>query len=279
MDRVAQQMQGGLQPAGDPGRTAPHRGQVPDGALEAAAGPAVLLAPVGVEADRHLSRALEVAQERRAPAAQERSVRDIQVLGQRLVAPAPGVDQGRAAPQPGGSVEVEPLAGPPASELFDGHVPVDGQRLQAGEHGERRIDVTPARLHEGQARVGQQNRHRAPEEVAGRHEVGVEQRHEFALGKLQTVGQGPGLVTGPGAPSNVPDVHARCTPASDGHGHERDRLVGRVVEHLDLQLAGRIVERDGSGHQPFGHIQLVEDGQLHGHRRPVHWRHRARRLG
>ena len=44
-------------------------------------------------------------------------------------------------------------------------------------------------------------------------------------------------------------------------------LVGRVVEHRDLQPVSRVVDRAGGLDDPFRHVGLVVHGQLHGDRR------------
>ena len=84
-------------------------------ALEAAAGPAMLLAPVGAEAHRQLGGRLEAAQVPGAPPGEEGAVGDVEVLGQRVVLPAAGLDQRSTAPHPGRAVEVEPVAAAPTA--------------------------------------------------------------------------------------------------------------------------------------------------------------------
>ncbi len=46
-----------------------------------------------------------------------------------------------------------------------------------------------------------------------------------------------------------------------GHLH---RLVGRVVEELNLEAVARILDAADRVYQPVDHKLLVEDGQLHG---------------
>src|SRR5581483_12209532 len=96
-------------------------------------------AAVRAVADGELGRHHDVVRVGRAQAGEEGAVGDVEVLGQGVVAPAAGALQGGLAPDPGGAVEVEPEAAGAARGLLDGEVPVDGQRLQAGE--QRRVAV------------------------------------------------------------------------------------------------------------------------------------------
>ena len=96
------------------------------------------------------------------------------------------------------------------------------------------------------------------------HEVGVEDGDVLALRGPEPVLQGARLEAGPVHPVDVDDVEPFLPQpihpgAGDGPG-----LVGRVVEHLDLQEVARVVHL---GHRPdeaVGDVELVEDGQLDG---------------
>ena len=47
------------------------------------------------------------------------------------------------------------------------------------------------------------------------------------------------------------------------------RLVGRIVEHLNVEQLARIIESRDGFDQPLDHVALVVDRQLHGNLGPV----------
>ena len=65
--------------------------------LHRALGPAVLLRLEGVHLHRHFGRGDEVGQEDELPALQLRAVAQVEIFGQRVVLPAAGIVDGRAA--------------------------------------------------------------------------------------------------------------------------------------------------------------------------------------
>ena len=67
---------------------------------------------------------------------------------------------------------------------------------------------------------------------------------------------------------DVGDVDALVAPRRDELGHDRGRLVGRVVEDLDLEAIGGVVHPRHVVDQPVRHVDLVVDRELDGDRRP-----------
>ncbi len=87
-------------------------------------------------------------------------------------------------------------------------------------------------------RVGHEVRHDRAQEVGLREEVGVEDGDELALGDLQPVVERARLVAGAIDAVDVDDVETALRAARSTFAtNERPRLVGRVVEHLDLEPA------------------------------------------
>ena len=67
----------------------------------------------------------EVRKEHEFPATRLRAVAEIQVLGQRVVLPAAGVDDGASAPDAGRAVEVEEQPGAVAAAVLEDEVRVE----------------------------------------------------------------------------------------------------------------------------------------------------------
>ena len=68
-------------------------------------------------------------------------------------------------------------------------------------------------------------------------------------------------------------TYSMSKPSACGPGHglagDLDRLVGAVVQHLDLELVARVVDPAGLLDDPPGDTLLVVHRQLHRHRRQV----------
>ena len=111
----------------------------------------------------------------------------------------------------------------------------------------------------------------ALEHVGLRHEVGVEDQDELALGGAQAVLERAGLEAGAIDAVDVLDVQVGVARAQVGDLAPADllRLVGRVVEHLDLEAIVRVADLGDGVEQPLDDVHLVEQRQLHGHGRQI----------
>ena len=171
------------------------RGKQLLGGLNAAFGPAVLLAFEGVDFGGQFGGAGDPRQEAEVPAGELGAVAQVDVFGEGVVLPAAGFFDGGGPPQAGGAVEVDPRAAAVAGGVLDHEVPVEEDGLPAGEQAVGAVEVAPARLHHAQLGVGEVV-DGALEKVGGRHEVGVEDGDQFTFGRGHTCGQGAGLVAG-----------------------------------------------------------------------------------
>src|ERR1700693_4600476 len=83
----------------------------------------------------------------------------------------------------------------------------------------------------------------APQEIAWRHEVGVEDRDERRLCKRHPVSEGACLVSSALGAPYMRDANPLETPARDATRNDRDGLVVRVVEDLHLEPIRAPVDR------------------------------------
>ena len=88
-------------------------------------------------------------------------------------------------------------------------------------------------------------------------------------GRLQPLGQRAGLVPGPVGPVQVRDRVAQSGHLLARLAGDLGRVVGAVVQHLDLQLLARVVDLTGGLDDPLGDEVLVVHRQLHGHPRQL----------
>ncbi len=231
-----------LDPQLDPASKDP-RQQLAQG-LGRAASPPVLLALEVVDAGRQIGGRRQVGQEREAPSGELHPVGEVEVLGQRVELPAAGVLDRLAPPDARGAVEVEEAPGPVARLLLDEEVPVEQDRLGAGQQGVPAIRVIPARLDHAEPGIGE-GRRRTAQKVRPGYEVGVEDRDQLAARPAQTGRQGPCLEALAFPSTEVSDRRQPATLLRRLLKYSLDsiaRVVGRVVEDLDLQPLRWIVE-------------------------------------
>jgi len=172
--------------------------------------------------------------------------------------------------------------------LLDNEVGVDGHSLQTREQRVAPIEMTPTRLHESDGRVGEAP-HRTTQEVTRRNEVGVEDRVEIGETECHPKGQGSRFEAGAFSPTHMLHQEPVGAPVQCGltdagreglAGAQRDeqlvyesgRAVVGVVEHLDDQPLGRIVELEHPLEQALHDVQFVEEGELDGYHRAPGWR-------
>ena len=116
------------------------------------------------------------------------------------------------------------------------------------------------------------------EEIGLRDEVGVEDRHEVAARDLQALVERAGLVAGAILAMDVLDVDAlQRVPAHRELG-DLPRLIGRVVQHLDLEQLARVFDLADRIEQPIDDVHLVVERQLDGDDRKLLERRLRNRL-
>ena len=147
-----------------------------------------------------------------------------------------------APPEAGGAVEVEEAAGAVAPAVLEDEVPVEQHRLHLGQQRVVAVDVAPARLDHARP-SGRSNWPTVFSRMSGgRHEVGVEDEHELAAGRLEARRERARLEAGAVGAVEVVDVEALLAVALDRAARDRLRLVGGVVEDLDLEELLRIAD-------------------------------------
>ena len=102
------------------------------------------------------------------------------------------------------------------------------------------------------------------QEVGLRNEVGVEDRDEVAARDLQALVERAGLVAGAILAMDVLDVDALHRVAAHGELGDLPGLVGRVVEHLDLEQLARVFDLADRVDQPIDDVHLVVERELDG---------------
>jgi hypothetical protein len=143
---------------------------------------------------------------------------------------------------------------------------VEQYRLRFRQQRVVLVDVAPPRLDHPDLRIGEV-REQSEQEVPRRDEIRVEDRDIFAARDLQAGLERARLVTDAVPAVQVLDVDPLGRVAPHRELGNTLGLVGRVVEHLDLQQLARIIDGAHRLDQPVGDVHLVVERKLDRDRR------------
>ena len=231
--------------------------------LDTALGPAPLLYQERGRCARKFGRDTHLVQQDEAPSRHLGPVADVEVLGQRVVIPSTRVHERLSAPHPRRAVELEEPATAVSPPLFHQEVPVQKERLGAGQPRFVLVEMLPAGLNHADPGI----RHRREElfEEAGLgDEIGVENEDVVACRRLETRGEGARLVAAAGGAVEDRDVDAPPPPLAGAQPGQGGGLVGGVVEDLDLEEVAGVGEAAGGVDEALDDVPLVVDGELDG---------------
>ena len=141
-------------------------------------------------------------------------------------------------------------------------------RLNLGQKIEIAVQIAPARLHHTHFRIGEMM-DGARQEIRRQNEFGVEDRDQLAGGRFQPFVQRPGLEALAIRPVQIVDPMPHVAIALAQRLGELMRVVGRIVQHLDLQQLGRILDLHHLVDQPLQNVAFVIKGQLNRNRRQL----------
>ena len=233
------------------------------GGLDGAFGPAVLLGFEAVDFGGQLGGASGALQEDELPAGELGAVAEVHVFGEGVMLPTAGGFDGLFSPDAGGAVEVHPPAGAIAGGLFDDEVAVEEDRLGAGEHGSTAVEVIPADLDHADDGVGEVV-DGAFEDAGSGDEVGVEYGDEVALGDFESGVEGTGLEADAVDAMDVTDIVPAVAHAAGALPGDVGALVGGIVEDLDFELIGGVVDVAGGLDDALSDEILVVHRELDG---------------
>ena len=147
--------------------------------------------------------------------------------------------------------------------MFQNKVAVQQDGLNAGQHAVVAVEVRPASLHHANGRVGEMvDDFHQP--VCWGNEVGVEDGDELTLGGFEAGVEGSGFESVPICPVNIGDRVAESGVTGYDLRRHLLRLVGGVVQELNVELIFRVVDGADGFNQAVDDELLVEDGQLDG---------------
>lgn len=231
--------------------------------LDTALGPAPLLHQERGRCARKFGRDTHLVPQDKAPPRHLGPVADVEILGQRIVIPATRVHERLSAPHPRRPVEFEEPATAVPPPLLHQEVPVQEERLRAGQPRFVLVEMLPAGLHHADPGI----RHRREElfeETGLGDEIGIENEDVLAGRRVETRGEGARLVAAAGGAVEDRDVDAPPPPLVGAPPGEGGGLVGGVVEDLDLEEVAGVGEAAGGVDEALDDVPLVVDGELDG---------------
>ena len=144
---------------------------------------------------------------------------------------------------------------------------IDRQSLSARQAILVSVEVTPAALHDADARIGQQMRQRPAQKIGRRQEVGVKDGEIFALTMAHSLGQGAGFeAPAIGAADMLNLITARFQFGQLSRDERHGQIV-RIIQRLYQEFAARVIEGGHRVNQAARDLRLVVQRQLHGNRR------------
>ena len=231
--------------------------------LDTALGPAPLLHQERGRCARKFGRDTHFVPQDEAPSRHLGPVADVEVLGQRVVIPSTRVRERLSAPHPRRTVELEEPATAVSPPLFHQEVPVQKERLGAGQPRFVLVEMLPAGLHHADPGV-RHRREELLEEGGLGDEIGVENEDVFTGRRLETRGEGARFVAAAGGAVQNRDVDAPPPPLAGAPPGEGGGFVGGVVEDLDLEEVAGVGEAAGGIDEALDDVPLVVDGELDG---------------
>src|SRR5712691_3813862 len=246
--------------------------------LQHTLGPAPLLRFEGIDVDRDFRRGFFVQQIDKPPAHQLRAKTQVRVFGEGVVLPAAAHLNRFAPPNAGRTVEIEKVAAAVARCLFDHKVTVEHDRLQSRQQIVRTVDVRPAHLRTADNRIGEVMDQFAQEIRLG-YKVGIEDGDQIALCRLHAILQRARFEPLAIVAVKVMNIETSSRILCNDGARDVDGLVGRIVQHLNLQTVARVIDLNHRFHQTLDDIHLVKERQLHADERQFFLRELAFRVG
>src|SRR5437667_5829955 len=128
--------------------------------------------------------------------------------------------------------------------------------------------MTPAGLDHADLWIGEKM-DRVLKQIWRRNEIGVEDANKLARGRLESGRKGTGLESGPINSMNQLNIEAALPQFFGARSSHFPRIVGRIVQDLDLQQFSRIIELADRAQKALHYVNFVKDRKLNGHSRQL----------
>ena len=231
-------------------------------------GPSRLLHLKAVHLDGKLRGALKPRQIYESPSLELRAIAQVGILGQRIGLPAAGIVDHAAPQNARRPVEVEEVAGCRSRPVLEDEMPIEQHGFHFGQEVVIAIQIAPARLHHAHLGVNEVG-NGLDQKIRRRNKIGVEDGNKFAGCGLEALRQRAGFEPLPVVAVMVLDGETEHAVALAQGFRIRVRVIGGIVQHLNLQQFLRILDFGDFVDQPFDDVPFVVNGQLNGDARKL----------
>src|SRR5260370_42455668 len=128
--------------------------------------------------------------------------------------------------------------------------------------------MPPARLDHADSRIGEKI-NRAIEQVRLRNKIGFENTDKLAFRGVEANSERTRFETSAIDAMNELDVEPATTQFVRARGGDIARIVGRIIQHLNLEKFSRIIQFADRVEQTLDYVNFVKDRQLHRHLRQL----------
>jgi len=226
----------------------------------------MLLGLEAVHVDRQFRGRNNVGKENKFPTSELGAIAQIEIFAKSVVLPAARLLDARAAPKAGCAVEIKKASAAAPRRLLKQKMAVQKHGLHPRQERIASIQMPPAGLDHADFRIGEKM-DRLLKQVWRRDEIGIENANKLTGSRFETDCERTGLESGPVDAMNQLNIEAALPQFFGARSSHLARIVGRIVQHLDLQTIARVIQFADRAQQSLDHINFVEDGQLHGHDR------------
>ena len=123
------------------------------------------------------------------------------------------------------------------------------------------IQMTPSRLDHSDLRI-REKMDRPVQQVRGRDEIGIENANELASGRFEPSRKRTGLEPGPVDPMNQLNIEAALSQCFHARRSHLPRIVGGIVQHLDLQQISRVIQFADRAQKALHYVNLIKNRKL-----------------
>ncbi|MEY2601540.1 MAG: hypothetical protein QOJ36_859 [Verrucomicrobiota bacterium] len=239
----------------------PNPGQQFLAGLNGAFSPTMLLGFETVHIHRQFGGSNNVGKENKFPTGQLRAIAKIEILAKRVVLPAASLLDTRAAPKTGRAVEIKKASASTARRLLKQKMAVQKHGLHPRQQRVASIQMTPPGLDHADLRIGEKMDCPLKQIWRG-DEVGIENANKLTGGRFEPDCERTGLESGPVDAMNQLNIEAALSQCFRTRCSHLARIVGRIVQHLDLQQISRVIELTDRTQKALDYVNFVKNWKL-----------------
>src|ERR1700736_512903 len=239
----------------------PNPGQQFLASLNGAFGPTMLLGLETIHVDWQLGRRHDVGKENKFPTSELGAIAQIEIFAKSVVLPAAGLLDARTAPKTGCAIEIKKASAAAARCLLEQKMAVQKHGLYPCEQRVASIQMAPPGLDHADLRIGEKMD--CPlKQVSRRDEIRVKNANKLTGGRLESDCKRTGLESGPIDAMNQLNIEAALTQFFRAQSSHIARIVGGIVQHLDLQQVSWVIEFTDRAQKTLHHVNFIKNRKL-----------------